>query len=75
MNILIDTFETLPGCKRDNIIAYKKFNTAEVEPAPLRNRPSALTTKPYIFIKLRNEITKLRNYFICYNLFTLLASL
>ena len=34
---------------------YKNLNAAGIEPAPPRNRPGALTTKPYVLIKLRRN--------------------
>ena len=45
---------------------YKNLNVAGLEPAPLGNRPGALTAKPYVLIKLRrNFYTLVTTYFCC----------
>ena len=42
---------------------YKNLNVARLEPAPPRNRLGALTTKPYVLIKLRrNSYTLVTTY-------------
>ena len=48
---------------------YKKFNIIGLEPTPPGKRPGALTTKPYVLIRLR------RNFYMLVTtyLFMLLA--
>ena len=51
---------------------YKKMNVAGFEPAPLGNRPSALTLRSH---RIRSHRATSKFLYACYNLFMLLASL